>query len=296
MNKPMAFQVPTGTRRWDSTVMKLNVETDVIHRNIRRNIQRQLPQHAPHEETAQPIALVGGGWSASEPAVFEELRMMMFDCVGGAPRTKLIALNGSASWLLERNLRPSMHIVMDARPENLPFVEKPIPGCVYYLASQCDPSLFEACEGRDVRIFHVISSEAEEERKILDEFYNKRWIQVPGAGTVGIVAILLMRSLGFKFQHLFGIDSCYAPDGRHHSFPQPLNDGEGSAIFWCAGKSFRCSAWQASQAQNFISVVQHHGKLLQLEVHGDGLLAHMLKYGASLEEEPASEIPPTKES
>ncbi len=277
----MSFTVPEGTRRWDSAVMRLNVETGVILRNIEVNIRRQLPQHVPHEESHDHIAIVGGGWSLAD--TLDELRELYFSGV------KIVALNGAANWLMDRNLKPSVHIVMDARAANLPFVTTPIPRCKYFLASQCDPLLFDACEGRDVRLFHVISSDAEDERNILDDFYNKRWVQVPGAGTVGIVAMLLMRSLGFKFQHLFGIDSCYAPDGRHHSYPQALNDGEGSGSFWCAGKQFRCSAWQASQAQNFISVVQHHGNLLQLTVHGDGLLAHMLQTGASLEAEPASE-------
>lgn len=276
MNKPMSFMaaVPEGTRRWDASVMRLNVKTDVILNNIRSSITRQLPQFQPHEESAERVAIVGGGWSLADTA--DELRDLYFN------GTKIVALNGSANWLMERNLKPSIHIVMDARPENLPFVEKPIPRCKYFLASQCDASLFDACVDRDLRIFHVISTEQEEERKILNDFYRERWTQVPGAGTIGIVALLLCRMLGFKYQHVFGVDSCYAPDGRHHSFAQPLNDSEGSAVFWCAGKQFRCSAWQASQAQNFVSVVKHHGDLLQLCIHGDGVLAHLLKSGADV--------------
>lgn len=292
----MTFQAPRGTRKWDNAVMRLNVPAQVILDNISSSIRRQLPQHGPHTENNQHVAIVGSGWSLNDAAVYEELRQLVFDTEKGAPKTKLIALNGAANWLMERNLRPSMHIVMDAREENLPFVEKPIPGCTYFLASQCHPRLFDACEGRDVRMFHVISSEAEKEREILDEFYNKRWVLVPGAGTVGIVAILLLRQLGFRWQHLFGVDSCYAPGGEHHAFPQKLNDGEGSAIFWCAGREFRCSAWQASQAQNFVSVIKHHGELLQLSVHGDGLLAHIVKTGASLEEHGPASSSAEKES
>jgi len=268
------FTAPTDTTRWDSSVMKLNVETQVILDNISANILKQVPQHMPYGESPQHYALVGGGWSLED--TFEELRDLYF---GGV---KLIALNGAGSWLMERNLKPSMQIVMDARPQNLTFVEKPIPGCRYFLASQTHPSLFDACEGRDVRIFHVISSLAEEERKILDEFYDKRWIQIPGAGTIGVVGIMLCRTLGFKFQHLFGFDSCYAPDGRHHAYAQKMNEGEGSAYFWCAGRRFKCAAWQASQADNFLKVIKHHGDVLQLEIHGDGLLAHILKTGAEL--------------
>lgn len=278
MNKPMSFMasVPEGTRRWDTSVMRLNVKTDVILNNIRSSIQRQLPQFQPYEESAERIAIVGGGWSLED--TFEELRELYFNGV------KLVALNGAANWLLERNLKPAMHIVMDARTDNISFLEKPIPRCKYFLASQCDASLFDACMDRDLRIFHVISSESEEERKILNEFYKERWTQVPGAGTVGIVAILLCRMLGFKYQHVFGLDSCYAPDGRHHSYKQEMNENEGSADFWCGGRKFRCSAWQASQASNFLAVVKHHGDLLQLAIHGDGVLAHLVKLGSDMAE------------
>lgn len=273
----MDFKPPEGTKKWDSSVMKLNVPTETVLNNIQTNIRKQLPQLQPHETQSKHVAIVGGGWSLVD--TFEELRTLYFN---GTP---LIALNGSANWLMERNLRPSMHIVMDARPENLPFVEMPVPNCRYFLASQCHPSLIDACEGRDLRLFHVISSDSEKEREILDKFYLKHWHQVPGAGTVGIVALMLVRMLGFKFQHLFGIDSCYAPDGHHHAYAQSLNDSEGSAPFWCAGRQFRCSAWQASQADNFRKVIKAHGEHLQLSIHGDGVLAHMMRTGGALEEE-----------
>jgi len=280
VQKTMDFSPPTNTRKWDTSVMKLNVTPDIILENIAANIQKQLPQHVQHEEQGQQhLAVVGGGWSLEEPEVFEELRELYFRGV------KLVALNGSANWLMERNLKPAIHIVMDARPANFPFIEKPIPGCKYFLASQCHPTLVDACIDRNVRLFHVISSDSEKEREILDNYYNKRWLQVPGAGTVGIVSIMLLRMIGFKFQHLFGIDSCYSPKGTHHAYPQALNDDEGWATFWCAGRAFRCSAWQASQVHTFQQVIKHHGPLLQLEIHGDGLLAHVLRTGAALQDE-----------
>lgn len=267
---------PSGAIKWDNARMKLNVDPSIIPDHIRANVKRFLPQLSPHQPNTVHIALVGGGWSLNDPEVYEELRAVYF--LG----TKLVALNGAANWLMERNLRPSLHLVMDAREANLPFVEKAVPGCKYMLASQCHPKMFDACEGRDVTIFHVISGNSEEETQILDDHYMKRWMVVPGAGTIGIVGIMLCRILGFRFQHMFGIDSCYAPDGRHHAYEQKINDDEGSAPFWCAGRKFRCSAWQASQANNFLQVIKHHGQELQISVHGDGVLAHMVRTGASL--------------
>lgn len=269
--------VPEGTTKWDNSVMHVNVPRDTIIANIKRNIQWHLPQARAHQPTTQNIAIVGGGWSLKDPKVYEELRQLYFDGVC------IVALNGAAKWLMERNLKPSMHIIMDARPENIQFIEEPIPGCKYFLASQCDPSLFELAQDRDTYIYHVTTEDSDIERKLLDDHYAKRWAKVHSASCVGVVSIMLVRVLGFQFQHLFGLDSCYPDDGGyHHAYPQDLNDNEGAGTFWCADREFICSAWQAAQATSFINMVRQMGNVLRLSVHGDGLLGHMLQTGADL--------------
>lgn len=289
MDRPAAkplreFTLVKGDK-WDKSVMRINQHAWMIRRNIRRNIRLQLPQLAPYPpQPRERVCIVGGGWSLGVLEVFEELRQLYFS---GA---KLVALNGAADWLMKRNMRPSLHIVLDSRPENVEFVRTAIPKCRYMLASQCDPGLFDLCEDRDVTIFHLHNGvEKEPARRAdpinrrLDSYYMGRWTKLPTAGTVGVVALMLCRTIGFQFQHLFGIDSCYAPDGvTHHAYPQALNDSEGSAEFITAGERiFRCSAWQASQAQNMVDMIASDwGQHLQLSVHGDGLIAHMLHEAA----------------
>ena len=253
--------------------MSLNCDQWLVRSNIRNNIKRHLPQFRAYETNPERICIVGGGWSLKETET--ELRDLVFQ---GA---KIVALNGSANWLVEHNLRPSMHIVLDARAVNTDFFRYDIPNCKYFIASQAHPSVFDLLEGKDVTIFHVVSTKGELERKRLDKYYNKRWQEVPSSGTVGIVAILLCRLLGFKFQHIFGMDSCYSPhDNTHHSYMQRWNDDEGSAPFEIAGKTFQCSAWQASQCGEFIDLLKTCGDQVRLEIHGDGALAHILKTGA----------------
>jgi hypothetical protein len=267
--------------KWDRSVMRINQSEEVVLRNMRDNIARQLPQLTFMEgQPSQHLAIVGGGWSLNDPKVFQELREVYFE---GA---KLVALNGAGNWLMERNMRPSLQFVLDSRPENIEFIREPIPNCRYLLASQCDPSLFELCKDRDTTIFHLWNGadETYPVHKVLDEYYNKRWTHVPTAGTVGIVAPMALRILGFSFFHLFGIDSCYAPDKvTHHAYPQALNDSEGSVPFESNGRVFNCSAWQASQAQTFIEMVGVYGDTMQFSVHGDGLIAHMLTEAARQE-------------
>ena len=263
--------------KWDHNEMRVNTKRFVILRNIRNNIRRQLPQlNAPYPDNPNRIALVGGGWSLDH--TLDELRALYFDGV------KIAAVNGSARWLMERNLRPSMHIVLDARPENIEFVREPIPHCKYFFASQIDPSLIDICEGRDVTLFHGVGEGSDLEIRRLDDFYEKRWVRVPTAGTVGVTSVMLLRILGFVHQHLFGIDSCYEPGTRaHHAYPQALNEAEDTAIFRIVGKEFEAATWQASQIQSFLAMMQLNGELLQhLTFHGEGMLAHVVRNGGGL--------------
>lgn len=267
------------TTRWDRSVMKVNVPRETIIENIRQNIKRSLPQHRPHVEQATHVAIVGGGWSLDD--TLPDLRELWFK---GA---KIVALNGAAKWLVERNIRPSMHVIMDAREDNAGFVID-IPGCKYFLASQTHPKVFDACEGKDTYIFHAMTDGSDIEKAILDEHYDKHWHPVASAGMVGMVAIMLLREMGFRFQHLFGLDSCYSQDLKHHAYPQALNDHEGYGRFryvtrdGTGHRDFYCSAAQATQAETFRDIIRQIGEHLQLAVYGDGLLAHILKTGAEL--------------
>jgi hypothetical protein len=265
--------------KFDASVMKVNTDHETLYANIRSSIRRQLPQLSPHPVNNTPVCIVGGGWSLNDPDVYEELRQLYFN---GA---KIVALNGAAKWLMEHNLRPSLHLILDARPQNVDFLRIAIPHCKTMLASQCAPIMFDALEDREAYIFHAVAENADPEIEILDQFYGRgKWVRVPAAGTIGITSILLLRILGFRFQHMFGIDSCYKPDGTHHAYPQALNDNEGAALFKVAGREFLCSAWQAAQARNFLDVIRVNGEHFELDIHGDGLLAHLLKTGSEMPE------------
>lgn len=262
---------------FDKSVMRLNVDESVILDQIKANIQLQVPQLQVFQETSQPIAIVGGGWSLND--TLDELLELYFD---GVP---ICALNGAANWLMDQNIRPSMQIIMDARPDNIEFLSRDIPRCRYFLASQCHPSLFEKAMGRDLSIFHLSSGDDEVIEKVLKDYYYGRLHKVPPAGSVGNTAMMLCRMLGYRFQHLFGIDSCYSPRMEHHAYPQPINDRDAYRVFWTAGREFVCSGWHASQAINFQEVVMANGDHMCLNVHGDGLIAHLVKTGATFIDE-----------
>lgn len=254
--------------------MGMNAGRGFILDNIQENIKRQLPQVKEHPTNETKLALVAGGPSLE--TTFDELKALVDD---GA---KLVAFNGTHDWLLDRGLRPSAMIMVDSRPTNARFVQRPVETCKYFIASQCHPDVFEALKDNEVYIWHANNGIGEEQ--ILEDYYLKNFRFIIGGSTVVLRGIWLMRTLGFKQMDVFGFDSCYI-DGKHHPYEQPENDGCEIREVTCMGKKFQCAAWMASQFDDFQHFIQLVGDKFELNVHGDGLIAHMMKEGAKLFEQ-----------
>ncbi len=276
-------RLPKKTNRFDKHRMQMNTSQEEILANVRQNIKRPLPQMQLYDlRPKNEVAIVGGGWSTED--TIEELYELAMD------RIAIIAVNGAGLYLEKKHIRPDCLILLDAKKENVAFVEEAIPDCKYFLSPQCHPSVFDACEGRDVTMFHIMTFQ-EIEYAILYSHYGDNFKCVPGGSTVGLRAISLAHMLGFRLMHLFGFDSCYAPDGRHHAYEQKWNDGEGSTDMYARLKTsagtdnvmqFRCSSWQAHQVEQFFSFLKTNGDRLKVNIHGDGLLAAMMRTGANI--------------
>lgn len=263
----------------------VNTEEEKIKENVAYNIKQGWTQVEPHETNDQEIMLIGGGPTLENHV--EEIRQMRADGV------KLIAMNGAYEWCLKHDIVPSGVIVVDARPFNARFTHPPLKafenpeqvkqwaGMKFFIASQCDPSVFEGLPKDRTYIWHT---SAEALSDILSTEYEF-WHGVPGGSTVLLRAIPLFRMLGFKRFHLFGCDSCII-EKSHHAYSQPENDSEcvmpvtvgegGSRVFYC-------HAWMVAQAQEFIDTIRFLGDEIELAVYGDGLLKYILDTGAKLE-------------
>jgi hypothetical protein len=252
---------------------RLNTDKDRIIANVETNIRLGLPQVKPYPPQARPALICGGGPSLEHE--FEDLRDRWWK--GDA----LIPVNGAYSYLIDKNLRPSAAVLVDARPFNARFFEYDVPGCRYLIASQCDPTVFEMLEGRDVSIFHM-ATHTEEEEEILSGYYGDGKYVVAACGsTVTLNALSVTRILGFQFAHVYGFDSCFM-DGRDHAYDQPENSRDRQINVHCAGRDFKCAPWMLKQAEDFMDMVHHQGEMFNLNVHGDGLIAHIMQTGANL--------------
>jgi hypothetical protein len=271
----------------------MNTSDDQILQHITMSIRRGHPQIKTHQNNGLRVCLVGSGPSLN--ATVDELRQLVWD--GAA----LVTLNGAYHWCLERGLKPTTQIVMDARPSNARFVQPSVPHCHYVLASQCAPETWDAVQGRpNVHIFHPVTKKEGPVSTLLDRYYGEQWIGIGGGTTVATRALTLLRMTGHLRFDLFGIDCCWMDD-THHAIPQPENDGDArsrsTVTLGVRGsdetRTFEASGWHIKQFEDVMTVLRHNGRHFQIAVHGDGLLAHAMRLLASA---PLDDLTLTKEN
>jgi hypothetical protein len=265
-----------------------NVSDDVILQQVAQNIRRQLPQAFPHQPNDDTVALVCGG-----PSLKTTEKELVEAYWAGC---KVVAVNGAYQWCIDRNIRPSCMVMLDARAFNARFVKTPVPGCRYLLAAQCHPDTFDLCKDRDVTIWHCLSA-GQAEVDLLAEYYFKQANPVTQGTTIAIRAIQLLRMFGFKSFEIFGLDSCWLDD-QHHGYTQSENDAdkrfvtwlrpEGREDLWC---QFTCAPWMMRQTMDFQNLVGSQGDDFRLNVHGNGLIAAVLRISAELGSTPITILP-----
>jgi hypothetical protein len=259
----------------------INVASDILCAHMAAAIRRGHPQVKAHPPQGERVCLVGGGPSLADT----EAELVQLTHEGA----KVVTVNGAYQWCLSRNIRPSAQIVLDARASNARFVDPVVPRCHYLLASQCHPDTWDRVEGREhVWIWHAISPPEKDgqrcaEQDVLDAYYLKRWQGITGGTTVMMRALMLLRVLGYLRIDLFGCDSCFIDDA-HHAYSQPENDTDKRLQVLVTPNDhpelervFTVAPWMIQQADDFLATVRVNGSKFLLNVHGDGLLAYLLR-------------------
>ena len=248
---------------------RLNVPHETIKRNIRSNIRRPVPQVTRYPgDPKTKVMLLCGGPSMEEmlPEIKRRKRQGW----------KVAAVNGAYNWALDNGIQPGCHIVLDARPWNVRFLDRTSKDCRYLIASQCDPSLFDALEGHDVHIWHGSGAE---ERPILERYYKGRYVTVGGGPTVGMCGIHLLYTLGWRWVAVYGLDSCIKPD-RHHAYTQPENDAECVNVLRVGRRKFVAHPWMSVQADQLLQMLPSIPDDLQMQFRGDNMITYIVEYTA----------------
>lgn len=231
-----------------------NTEDSLLFENIRANCLKPLEwvkQVDAHEGHA---VIVGGGPSARDCLPSIRWRQSLGQ--------KVFALNNAAKMLTENGITPDYQVMVDARKHNLAFVGN---SKEQLLASQCDPSVIDAAV--KPTLWHPVIKDVE---TIIGD--SREYALIGGGTTVGLSAMCLAYTLGYRKIHLYGYDSSHR-ETQSHAYPQPQNDKEPVVKVTAYGKTWDCSLAMAYQAELFPDVAN---QLIQLgcilTMDGDGLL------------------------
>jgi SAM-dependent methyltransferase len=244
-----------------------NTPDEVLFQNIEINSRRDLewitevPAHDGH------AVIVGGG-----PSVADQIESIRWRQSLGQ---KVFALNGAATFLKLAEIDPDYQVILDARVGNALLVGN---AYLFLLASQCDKSVVDTsiATGKPVQLWHPKIEGIE------DHLPDKRedLTLIGGGISVGLSAMCLAYSMGYRKIHLYGYDSSQK-DGAKHAYDQPMNAGEDVVEVTVYGKTFKTSLTMAKQAEGFQAVCD---QLIDLgcvvTVDGDGLLPFMVRENA----------------
>lgn len=241
-----------------------NTEPDVLLGNVQRSVKRSLPWFDFDESSQGSVCLVGGG-----PSLVDTIDQLKARHQNGA---KVWAMNGSYDHLQSQGIIPDVMVMLDARPENVRFVQNPQQSTTFYITSQCDDAVFDALEGYKVVLVHANTPGVYE----LLEHEKARPVHLMGGfTTVGILSLILAKLQGFQRIFMFGLDSSYR-DGEHHAYKQESNDADRVIDAMINDVTYKCAPWMAQQVTDFQNVVAGFGDVT-IEVCGDGLLHEMAK-------------------
>jgi hypothetical protein len=249
--------------------MEVNTSDDQRVKNIIENAKFEAHRVQHCDPQDDPIMLLCGGPSLND---FEEEILENYH-----NGTKVITMNGSYSWALERGITKVNQCMLDARPFNARFVQPPQNDCLYFIASQCDPSVFASLPMDRTFMWHVTNEEAAIEA--IKKYYPEGYIICGGGSTVATRAIVLMNLLGFHKQIIYGMDSCLTGE-EHHAYDQDENNQPVVVKMMIEGRTFDCHPWMAQQAVDFAKLNHWVEGHIDLTIKGDGLIAWIHETGA----------------
>ena len=237
-----------------------NTELSKVVDNIKFSSSLNLPVLELKKETGRPILFCGGG-----PSLRYSLEEIKQEQQNGA---LVVGLNGSAQYLKDNGIDPDWLVMIDARESNIEFIVDN-PAKRYFLSSQCSPSIFTVLEKEDNTLFHI-------DIPNIGEYVpnNGKEIQAVGGGSsVGLIALSVAYTYGYRNMHLYGYDSSFT-DGEGHAYKQDQEDEiiEVSVV----DKTFKSTPWMVTQSTQWQQLAKQLRQLgCSVTVHGDGLLPYI---------------------
>lgn len=202
------------------------------------------------------------------------------------PKYRFFGIKGGHDFLLRNKIQPDFGVAVDPlekiHRENFLLDAKK---CIYFIASQCHPTLFDALLKREkeVIIWHLLTDNLAAWSRQPDSPIYQHYM-IPGGSTSGLRAIVLAYSAGFRKFHLYGFDSCLTGAQRKvngETYEDKKDDGSDKAIKLKVGQKWFTAdpafASQANEFQELLKSLWRPEDPFTIRGYGDGLIQHIIK-------------------
>lgn len=245
-----------------------NTADEKLFANVAANSKWPVPWITTQEAHDGHAVICGGGPSLKD--TLDEIKLRQ------SWGQKVFALNQAAKFLVDNGIEVDYQVILDARPENVHFH---CWGKTMLLGSQVSPLLFEKCK-ENATLWHPVIEGIDQHIQS-----DKPYTLVGGGTTVGLSAMALAYTMGYRKIHLFGYDSSHN-DGKGHAYEQDLNKNDHMAVTELNGKTFYSSLTMARQAELFPVLANSLIDLgCTITVDGYGLIPEMYR----MQDEPMDE-------
>lgn len=196
MSELITAPLALGEKHHTVYAIPLWLRDEQIRVNLARPGIGRLKERGPDQ--SDPIAVVGFGPSLNETwPLLKDFKA-------------IVTCSGAHKFLIERGIIPTYHIDVDPRAHKATLIGTPHPDVQYLIASTCHPAVFDLLEGFNVKLWHIFDSEDEGFRLL-----PPGEVALTGGPGAGLRAMVIARYLGYRDQHLFGIDGSDGPTGKH---------------------------------------------------------------------------------
>lgn len=209
---------------------------------------RRLPYVCYQHHTPGKLAIVASGPSAKD--YLPDLRKWQGDIWG---------INGAFNWIRSEGVKANAFIGLDPEPFLVDYLKETPFNATYYIASQCDPGVFDRLSDNKVRTWHSADP---------DVLPPRGQYQIPGGQTCLSRSLYLASLMGWMDIHVFGGDSSYEGEDEY---------AYGGKVFGCGqcfvevdGTKYRTNRQFFTQAVEMVEIIKDFPG--SVTIHGRGLL------------------------
>jgi hypothetical protein len=190
-----------------------------------------------------------------------------------AEQGDIFTVSGAHKFLFEKGIFPFAHIDCDPRPHKTEQMGFPVRGVKYWMASCVHPSYIEKLRDQDVALWHLHNG-PETQDALFNEIEPDGWLLL-GGGSVGLRAVSLLYSQGYRKFSVHGMDCSHA-DGERFAGQHLGKNAQPVQKVRCGERWFDSNLSLIDYARQFLDDLRLWPSA-EFSFHGDGLLQHMIK-------------------